>query len=356
MVSPKILYLGATGYAGGCALTKLFLDRKSDEEVTVLVRSAEKAEKFKKYGVLPVVGSLEDAQLVEKLASESDIVINIADSWDVNWANNILCGLRKRYETTGIKPVFIHTSGTGVLVDDARGRVLSNIIYDDTDIERMASISPDAPHRGVDLAIINADEEGCCLSYIIIPSIIWGEPRTELVKDGIQNAHSIPIPLAASVMLDIGQSAVTGDGIPRLNHVEVNELADLYVALYDAVRVDSDGTRIGHGKNGYYFAENGECSWMQIGVAMGRALQSLDPSKPATVRSYTPEEESRYPLAHHWGTNQRCIGNHSRSLGWDPKLTTENFLDTVPSDIERWVKDGKPLAYAVAQMDNLDKK
>jgi len=69
-----------TGYAGGTVLTKLFLDRDSDEEVTVLVRSPQKAEKLKKYGVTPVVGSLGDAELIEKLVSESDIVINVVST------------------------------------------------------------------------------------------------------------------------------------------------------------------------------------------------------------------------------------------------------------------------------------
>ncbi|KAK7465494.1 hypothetical protein VKT23_005469 [Stygiomarasmius scandens] len=265
--------------------------------------------------------------------------MNIANSWVVNWVNNILRGLKKRYETTGNKPVYIHTSGTGLLADDAKGRVLTDIVYDDTDIEQMASIPPDAPHRALDLAIVDADEEGYCQSYIVIPSVIWGKARTELVEDGIQNPHSVPIPTIANATLEIGQAFVLGDGVPRWNHVEVNELADLYVALYDAVR-DPHGTSIGHGKNGYYFAESGECSWMELGEAMGRALHTLDPSRLAIVRSYSPEEESRISS---WGSNARCKGNHSRSLGWKPRLTSKDFLDSVLPDVERWIKDGKPL-------------
>jgi len=34
-----------------------------------------------------------------------------ADSWNTEFTENILRGLEKRYEETGIKPVYIHTVG-----------------------------------------------------------------------------------------------------------------------------------------------------------------------------------------------------------------------------------------------------
>lgn len=45
--------------------------------ITTLVRSSEKAEKLKTFGVHPVVGSHSDLALVEKLAAKSDVVIAI---------------------------------------------------------------------------------------------------------------------------------------------------------------------------------------------------------------------------------------------------------------------------------------
>ncbi|KAG6893210.1 hypothetical protein C0993_001742, partial [Termitomyces sp. T159_Od127] len=44
---------------------------------TALVRSAEKAKKFEELGVNAVVGSHTDTALVEKLASEADVVLSI---------------------------------------------------------------------------------------------------------------------------------------------------------------------------------------------------------------------------------------------------------------------------------------
>lgn len=43
--------------------------------ITTLVRSPEKAEKLKAFGVNPVLGSHSDATLVEKLSAKADVVI-----------------------------------------------------------------------------------------------------------------------------------------------------------------------------------------------------------------------------------------------------------------------------------------
>ena len=47
----------------------------SSFNITVLVRSPEKAEKLKAFGVNPVVGSHSDTSLVEELTAQADVVI-----------------------------------------------------------------------------------------------------------------------------------------------------------------------------------------------------------------------------------------------------------------------------------------
>ena len=46
-------------------------------DITVLVRSAEKAKKLESFGVKAVVGSTDDLALVEKLAEEAHVVISL---------------------------------------------------------------------------------------------------------------------------------------------------------------------------------------------------------------------------------------------------------------------------------------
>lgn len=72
----NIFMTGITGYIGGAVLQHFL--RHADASsfaITALIRSADKAEKLKAFGVNAVVGSLTDFKLVEKLASEADIVI-----------------------------------------------------------------------------------------------------------------------------------------------------------------------------------------------------------------------------------------------------------------------------------------
>lgn len=47
----------------------------SSINITVLVRSPEKAEKLKAFGVNPVVGCHSDTPLVEELTAQADVVI-----------------------------------------------------------------------------------------------------------------------------------------------------------------------------------------------------------------------------------------------------------------------------------------
>ena len=52
----------------------------SSFNITALVRSPEKAEKLKAFGVNPVVGSHSDTPLVEELTAQADVVIAVVRS------------------------------------------------------------------------------------------------------------------------------------------------------------------------------------------------------------------------------------------------------------------------------------
>jgi len=47
---------------------------------TALVRSSDKAEKLREAGVTPILGSLSDVDIVEKAASEADVVLAMVSS------------------------------------------------------------------------------------------------------------------------------------------------------------------------------------------------------------------------------------------------------------------------------------
>ncbi|KAJ7255829.1 NAD(P)-binding protein [Mycena haematopus] len=335
----NFLLTGATGYVGGSVLAQFLAHPRADTfQFTVLVRDPKKAEKFKDLGVKAVVGSHSDAALVERLASEAAVVIAAADADDLGAAKATLAGLKKRHAASGVVPIFIHTSGTGVIIEDAKGLSPGTKIYDDSDPDQIASLPPTQPHREVDLAITAADAEGYVKTYIILPSTIYGLASNRLVDLGIQNPHSIQIPKLISVSLDRGQAGMVGEGKNLWPNVEIHEVADLYTTLYDKIVADP---ATGHGRNGFYFGASGEHSLYDVGKAIGEALVKLGKSKSAEPTPFTQAEFDKYPDAIYLGTSSRCRATHSLSLGWKPVKTTKDMLASILPEVEAIIKKEK---------------
>lgn len=94
-----------------------------------MVRSQDKADKLKQLGITPILGSLQDLDIIEKASSEADVVIATvrysyysrypggkylspfvqADCDDVPSAEATLRGLKKRFNATGKQPTLINT-------------------------------------------------------------------------------------------------------------------------------------------------------------------------------------------------------------------------------------------------------
>jgi nucleoside-diphosphate-sugar epimerase len=169
--------------------------------------------------------------------------------------------MKAHKEETGETPILLHTSGTGVLVVDARGKApkSSDPIYDDSDVNQLRNIPDDAPHREGDLAILKADKEGYLKAYFIFPSTIYGEAPTGDLGKGewkgkLANRRSIQMPAAIRLAFKRGNPGVYGKGENVWPHVHIEDLMHLYNAVFELAK-DGKGD---HGENGYYFAENGQ--------------------------------------------------------------------------------------------------
>jgi uncharacterized protein YbjT (DUF2867 family) len=103
----KIFLMGITGYIGGSVFAALEADGK--HEISALVRSQQKADWLKAHGVRPVLGDLNNLDVIEKEASNADVFINTADSDHMTSARATLAGLQRRYEKMGKKPLYLHT-------------------------------------------------------------------------------------------------------------------------------------------------------------------------------------------------------------------------------------------------------
>jgi len=340
----SIFLVGATGYIGGSVLSLLLSHRRSSTfKITALVRSPEKARLLEsQFGVTAVVGSHVDEGVLGSLSSEAQIVFSCADADHMGAVKAILGGMRKRFVDTGDAPILIHTSGTGVLRTEARGDFASEVIYDDLNAEQIESLPPTQLHRDVDLTILDADPEGYIRSYIVLPSTIYGIASTPLVDSGIQNSISIQIPRLIRASLSRGQGGVVGKGLSMWPDVHIDDVADLYILLFDTIL--SNPELVAHGHEGFYFGENGEHTWYEISKEIASALVDLGRGESKEPTPFTAEELIKYfgseKMGYNYGTNSRCRGNRGRALGWKPQKTKEDMLQSIRAETEFLVSRG----------------
>ncbi|KAI0635600.1 NAD-P-binding protein [Trametes polyzona] len=337
-----IFITGATGYVGGSVLERLLKhpDAKTFD-ILAIVRNEEKAKILESmFGIDVVRGTLQDLEKLESLAENAHIVFHCANADDEPAARAILSGMKRRHEKLGDIPILIHTSGTGVLVDDARGEYATETIYSDTNVEQIKSIPPTAIHRNVDLLVVDADTQGYARTHIILPSTIYGIAEGALFDAGAANPHSIQIPNLIKAALGRKRAGVVGKGKALWPDVHIHDTADLYIQLFDSFRSDPDNT--GHGWEGFYFGENGEHSWYQISRAIGEALVALGISEDAEPTPFTTEELVKYfrseRIGLYNGTNSRCRADRARSIGWRPRYTTEDMLKSIKPEVEAILK------------------
>jgi hypothetical protein len=282
-------------------------------------------------GVNTAVASLSDLDKLTELAAASDVVIHTADADDQKAAKAILRGAKARYDKTSKTPIFIHTSGTGVLMDNAAGLQETDVIYVDTNVEQIESLPDTAFHRSVDLEIVAADKDGYVRTYIVLPSTIYGIATGKPFDLGISNSHSIQVPIAIKASLDRGQGGMIGEGKNIWPNVEIHEQAELYQVVLDAALSDPNTP---HGREGYYFGASDEYRLYDLAKAYSQALYDLGKGKSPEPTPFTAEEAQKYFGGVWLGHNARCKAERGKALGWKPTKTTKDFLESVRPEVE----------------------
>lgn len=148
---------------------------------------------------------------------------------------------------------------------------------------------------------------GYVKTHLIIPSTIYGVPSNPLVDAGIMNMTSIQIPWLIRASLARGHAGMVGKGLAIWPSVHIDDTADLYIVLFDAITSTPD--KVGHGREGIYFAENGEHKWYDISKEIARAFVELGISDKSEPDTFTDEE-----LVKHFGaqvSRYSCHGKES---------------------------------------------
>jgi nucleoside-diphosphate-sugar epimerase len=284
----NIFMTGATGYIGGTVAMRLVDD---GHRVRGLVRSAEAADQLKKVGIDPVVGTLDDLALLAREARTGDGVIHTANADHAPSVGAFIDAL------AGTGKVLLHTSGSSVIGDDARGNRVSQSRYDEN--SPFVVEPAKQPRREIELAVLRAAERGV-RSAVICPSCIYGVGR------GV-HPSSVQIPFLVNNAREQGVVQIIGLGLNRWSNVHIDDLAELYAL---ALVKTPPGA--------FYFAENGEASFGEVGDAIATRLR-LGP-----VRGLPAEEAAKkwgekmafYSL----GSNSRVRALRARAeLGWTPR-------------------------------------
>jgi nucleoside-diphosphate-sugar epimerase len=283
----RVFLTGASGYIGGTVAAKLLA---AGHSVTGLVRGADKAALLQARGITPVLGALEDNDVLIRAASDADAVINTANADHRPSVEAMLGAL------AGSGKFFLHTSGAGIVADMAEGAERAPVYDEETPVHPL-------PARAPRLALINdirAAAKNNIRSVVVAPPMIYGH------GDGL-HPHSIQIPKMIDVARQKGAVLYVGPGTNRWSNVHVEDLADLYLLALEKAPGGA-----------FYYAECGrEEAFGDIAAAIGTMLGL--PTRGLTV----PEAYEVYgqgPVDLSFGSNCRVRAARPRAeLGWSPR-------------------------------------
>jgi nucleoside-diphosphate-sugar epimerase len=254
----KIFCTGASGYIGGSVAAHL---AAAGHRVTGLVRSAEKADAIRAFGIEPVMGMLDNAQILASAARAADVVINAASADHKGAVVALLDAL------AGSGKAFIHTSGSSIVGTRSRGERSDDIFDEDTPV----TPSPARVAR-VELNhfILGAHDRGC-RPVIICPSLIYG------IGHGA-GRDSVQVPLLINLAKKRGNAAHAGPGENIWSNVHIDDLVPLYALAIDRSPAGS-----------FYFVENGENSMREACLAINRMLGFAGPPSAMTMQEAASE-------------------------------------------------------------------
>ena len=292
----KVFVTGATGYIGGSVAERLIA---SGHQVVGLVRTAEKARLLNDRGIEPVLGNLDDSEIVTNAAHAADAVIHAASADHPGSVVTLVAALERSGKT------LICTTGSGIVVDSADGEYASSVVFaEDTYFEPVAFRRPRvAMNRFVREAAIDKGIR----SVVICPPMIYGKGR------GLQ-PDSDQLPKLIALSKQVGAGVYFGKGLNRYSNVHIDDLVELYLLALEKAPGGS-----------FFFAENGDASFKEIAEMISRSLglggKTVSLSVEDMVRQYG--EAGRYGVA----SNSLVSAVNARRLGWSPKAPslTEYF-------------------------------
>ncbi|MEZ5852035.1 MAG: NAD-dependent epimerase/dehydratase family protein [Hyphomicrobiaceae bacterium] len=283
----RIFCTGASGYIGGSVAAAMVA---SGHEVSGLVRSERSAEQVRALGVAPVLGSLDDLDILRHAAGSADVVVNAASS------DHEASALAMLESLVGTGKAFMHTSGSSIVGTQAAGHRVDDVFDEATPLK---ASSGRAARIALNARILGFAERSV-RSVIICPSLIYG------LGTGPAR-HSIQVPWLIALARKAGVAKHYGPGENIWANVHIADLVDLYRLALDAAPAGA-----------FYFAENGENSMKEICEAINRTLGVAGGTQEMSLED-AAREWGEGPTQNTMGSNSRVRAVRARTeLGWSP--------------------------------------
>ena len=283
----NIFITGASGYIGGTVAAKLI---EAGHQVTGLARDEARAALLSERDITPVIGTLDDFDVLDGAARAADAVINAANADNPFAARVLVDALR------GSGKRFIQTSGTTVIADTAGGEAGGLVYIEDTPFDPL----PEKAGRVATDRMVCEAANDRVHSVVICPSLIYGQGL------GVRR-HSPQIPTFIEMAKSSGAPHHIGNGANIWSHVHVEDCADTYLLALERGPAGS-----------FYYIEAGEAAMVDVNRAIGRLLGLGDATKSLSmadaIRAWGPA------MAYAMSANVRVRADKARAmLGWAPQ-------------------------------------
>jgi nucleoside-diphosphate-sugar epimerase len=279
----KIFVTGASGFIGGSVAARLV---QAGHTVRGLIRDAARADDLRAHGIEPVIGTLDDHDVLTREAQGSHAVINAASSDNRGAADALIAAL------AGSGKALIHTSGSSIVGDEAMGEPSERVFGENTPF----TPEPDKEARiALDNAVLAAPG---VRGVVLCNTLIYGDALGP-------KAQSVQLPRLIAEARASGAAPYIGRGLNRWSNVHIADVADLYLLALEKAPA---GT--------FAFVENGEAAFVEMAQAIGQAL-GMEPRSMdrAAAEALWGREMAVFAL----GSNSRVRGQRARDLGWTPK-------------------------------------
>lgn len=292
----KVFLTGATGYIGSLVGAQL---QAAGHTVVGLARTEAAADKLKQRGIEPLLGDLQDTEILAQAARAADGVIHTAFIHDFSDIERALT-VEQTVITTfidalaGSEKPLVATSGTGLLGDTG------DRIVDDS--EMIVPKDALAPRAAAEQAILQAAQRDIRSIALRLPIFVYGHGGSQFIPILIQDAQRA------------GVARFVEPGDYQYSVIHVDNVAKLYVLALEK----------GQAGAVYHAVSESGISVKAIAEAIGRLLG-------CAVKGMSKEEAIQI-----WGlslttffsiNNQVSCARAVADLGWRPEIETKMLED-----------------------------